>query len=349
MICGASLALAASLLTFAACSQTSPDHSIFTGLEGPYLGQDPPGMVPELFASGLLTAGGSETSISFSPDGESFCYSIFTGGDRLLAEPKGPFRQILMLQAFVEDGRWTEPTELPFALHRIARYPSFNPDGSKLFFNARPGGRDTVDPEATDMWSVEARGSEWSEPQQITFSDEFTGKRVGVYPTVAANGNLYFATFADGQNGDIHVSRYSNGSYSDPESLTEALQNHGNHPYIAPDESYLLFDWELEAENSENLGENDILISFRDEDGNWMPAQNLGARVNSGYHDWRPFVSFDGKYLFFSSNRIASPELPDAPVTLSELKTMTDVPADGFQHIYWVDAAVIEETRPKYN
>jgi hypothetical protein len=347
MISSSFIAVLAVCLTAAACGQTDTDQPVFSSLTGPYLGQEPPGMIPEMFAPDVLTVGGHETSISFSPDGLSFCYTLTSGGDRLLAEPKGPFRKLLMMHSYVEDGRWTEPGELPLAPHRIARYPNFSPDGTKLFFNARPGGGSANDPAATDMWYAESRGREWSEPQQIVFSPEFTGRRVGVYPTVASNGNLYFATFADGQNGDIHVSRYQNGSYSDPESLTEELQNHGNHPYIAPDESFLLFDWELEGENSENHGENDILISFRDGDGNWMPAQNLGARVNTVYHDWRPFVSFDGKYLFFSSNRIADPDFPSEPVTLTELRSLTDVPADGYQHLYWVDARVIEEIRPK--
>ena len=237
------IVVAAMCLSVGACSQDGTGQSAFSGLSGPYLGQKPPGMIPEMFAPELLTVGDHEPSISFSPDGLSFCYTVLSGGDRLLAEPKGPFRKLLMMHSFVEEGRWTEPRELPFATHRIARYPSFSPDGTRVFFNARPGGGSTDDPAATDIWYVESQGREWTEPQQIVFSPDFTGKRKGVYPTVASNGNLYFATFADGQNGDIHVSRYENGSYSDPESLTDALQNHGNHPYIAPDESYLLFDW----------------------------------------------------------------------------------------------------------
>ena len=78
-----------------------------------------------------------------------------------------------------------------------------------------------------------------------------------------------------------------------------------------------------------------------------MPAQNLGPRVNTVYHDWRPFVSFDGRYLFFSSNRIADPDFPSEPVSLTQLQALTDVPADGYQHIYWVDARVIEEIKPR--
>ena len=93
------------------------------------------------------------------------------------------------------------------------------------------------------------------------------------------------------------------------------------------------------------FGLSDLFISFRDEDGNWRKPQNLGDRVNTQYWERRPFVSFDGKYLFFASNRILNTEPPGPPLTLQEIRNLTDVPEDGYQHIYWVDAKVIEDLR----
>jgi len=37
---------------------------------GPYLGQPPPGLKPEIFAPGVVSMGSHELSITFSPDGE---------------------------------------------------------------------------------------------------------------------------------------------------------------------------------------------------------------------------------------------------------------------------------------
>jgi len=313
---------------------------------GPYLGQTPPGMIPELFAPDFLSLGGLETSITFSPDGMSVAWTALTEGGRLLPKPRGPFRTIFILQSHVENGRWTEPREFPFIPHRISRYPAFSPDGTKVFFNLQSERSDAQDTLYTDMWVAERQADGWSTAKEVRFDGEFSGRRVGVYPTVAANGNLYFATFPDRQNGVIHVSRYEGGKYLPPRSLQDELQNHGNHPYIAPDESYLLFDWE---HPDEQYGENDILISFRDKDGKWMKAQSLGAAVNSRYHDWRPFVSSDEKYLFFSSNRIDSPELPARPMSAQEVRDLVNVPANGHQHMYWVDARVIAEARQKFS
>ena len=37
--------------------------------EGPYLGQEPPGMVAEIFAPGIISTEESEINSAFSPDG----------------------------------------------------------------------------------------------------------------------------------------------------------------------------------------------------------------------------------------------------------------------------------------
>jgi len=63
------------------------------------------------------------------------------------------------------------------------------------------------------------------------------------------------------------------------------------------------------------------MISFRDEDGNWLEAVNMGPL----FADTRfPSVSPDGKYLFF-----------------------TKFTEGGHEDFYWVDARFIEELKPK--
>ncbi len=177
------------------------------------------------------------------------------------------------------------------------------------------------------------------------FAPGYDGRHSTVYPTVAANGNLYFTFFPDGVNGLLYMSRYENGVYSAPEILPDNVNSHRPvHPYIAPDESYIMFD---DDPPEENFGVCDIFICFRDKDGNWMKPQNLGERVNTGYWERRPFVSFDGKYLFFASNRILNNKLPESPVSLQTRKDLTDVPENGYQHIYWIDAQVIDDLRPQ--
>jgi len=55
--------------------------------------------------------------------------------------------------------------------------------------------------------------------------------------------------------------------------------------------------------NSPNsIGEEDLYISVRDEDGNWTFPENMGATINTKGFEISPYLSEDGKTLFFASD-----------------------------------------------
>jgi len=58
------ISIAAILLT--GCTKQNDFHA----LGGPYLGQKPPGMTPEIFAPGITSTGHEEFKAVFSPDGK---------------------------------------------------------------------------------------------------------------------------------------------------------------------------------------------------------------------------------------------------------------------------------------
>ncbi len=310
-------------------------ESVFAGLTGPYLGQKPPGMTPELFAPGLLSAGHDEFKMTFSPDGREFCYNLGSPAAQWIVEPTGLFRKSFMMFTCEENGHWIEPREFSFGSDRNSYYPFFSPDGKKLFFSSERTGK-------MRKWYAEKHNGDWSHPKEVEFQNGFQSD--GLFISVALNGNLYFGMSPDGENTFIYMSKYENGLYSIPEKLNNMVNEAGggHHPYIAPDESYLIFDYPVSKEGTE---EEDLYISFRSQTGEWMKPENMGRNINSVYRDKRAFVSFDGKYLFFISNRIDS-EIPSGPLTLKQLQQLTGGHADSFQHIYWVDAKVIEELRP---
>lgn len=327
-------------LLFFACNQKGENglnsDSVFTPLNGPYLGQKPPGTVPEVFAPNILSAGEAEYKITFSPDGMAFCYNLSTPKAQWIVEPVGLFKKSFMMYTCVEAGHWTEPKELPFDLHLDKHYPFFSPDGQRLYYNDIKDG-------APRKMVVEREKEDWSDPRELEFEGEF--QRDGLFMSIASNGNLYFGMSPDGENTFIYFSKYENGVYRKPVMLRDVIAEAGggHHPYIAPDESYLIFDYRT---SNNGTGEEDLYISFRDPNGKWMKPINMGKGVNTAYREKRAFVSFDGKYLFFISNRINA-EIPERPLTLSQVQRLTRAPKNSFQHIYWVDAKVIEDLRPK--
>ena len=61
------------------------------------------------------------------------------------------------------------------------------------------------------------------------------------------------------------------------------------------------------------------------------------------------FVSLDGKYLFFSSSR-RDPVLPKitSGTSLRDLINTKSAPGYGSSAIYWVDAKIIKDLKPKW-
>ena len=44
----------------------------------------------------------------------------------------------------------------------------------------------------------------------------------------------------------------------------------------------------------------DLFVSFKKDDNTWTKPQNLGKPINSPGFDFAPYVTNDGKYLFFT-------------------------------------------------
>ena len=135
--------------------------------------------------------------------------------------------------------------------------------------------------------------------------------------TVSAKGTYYFDEATE--IGTIRYSRLIDGKREKPLTVNIDMGNWKAHPFIAPDESYLIWDDESEG----GYGDNDLYISFRQKDGTWGTAINLGAQINTEFAEAYGSITPDGKYFFF--HRGFGGDRGD---------------------IFWVDAKVIETLRP---
>lgn len=62
----------------------------------------------------------------------------------------------------------------------------------------------------------------------------------------------------------------------------------------------------LSMQRQDSYGDNDLYVCFKIGHNQWSEPQNLGPKVNTIYRETTPFLSEDGKRLFFSSNRKGS-------------------------------------------
>lgn len=290
-----------SMLLLSALAMSSSGHAQdeIPALEGPYLGQESPGSTAQVFAHGVVSTEAWGDAGRFSLDMNEFYVSRWRVNEGKRETESVTFEN--------RDGLW-HAVAVPGG--DGAPFPS--PDGKTLHFGKRYK-------ERTDTG--------WSEMKSLGAPFEEI-RIMGL--TASAKGTLVFDEIGPLHAGDgvLRYSRLVDGKREAPKAFGKEI-NTGKwnaHPFIAPDESYIM--WDGERENG--YGSSDLHISFRQKDGSWGEAINLGDKVNTEAEEGGPQVTPDGKYLFF--NRMVPSATGD-----------TDRQSD----LYWIDAQIIETLRPK--
>ena len=301
----------------------------FPKLRGPYLGQTPPGMTPEVFAPGIISLGFHENGIVFSSDGNELFYST--------SDSKYAFKTFIYLKK--EDNGWSTPEMAPFSGNYYDHSAFFSPDGKKMYFSStRPVSSSLDKKEDLDVWFVEREGDSWGEP--VHLEGPLNTDRSEQITSIAANGTIYLRTnYEDGKWG-IYISRLENGIYTAAEKLGKTINagyNEGN-PFVSPDERFMLF----KSGRPGGYGNTDLYVSFRQRNRSWGEPINLGPKINSPEHELEPRLSPDGKYLFFTSFRKYDPSAFKGK-SYEELMELYRSPQNGYGTLYWVDAKIIEE------
>ncbi len=271
---------------FCSFAAATPEKNIVDNndLVGPYLGQKSPGLIPKLFAPGIVsTQEHHETEVLFLPDMRELSFTR-TGGK---------YKEPTLFVMQYKNNKWSNKS-----------VPSTDINKYKERFS----------PNVSEM-----------KRHEVFKNIPITGF------TVSAKGTYYFYYIDFERDGIGHMSysRLMDGKYEKPQKMSKAI-NTGKyiaHPFIAPDESYLMWDAEKEGENTP-----DIYISFRQKDGSWGAAINMGDKINTPHYEQRPKMTPDGKYLFFWKGDVKHRE-------------------DGSRYVvgnpYWVDAQILETFRPK--
>ncbi len=204
-----------------------------------------------------------------------------------------------------ENNEWSEPEIASFSGKYQDLEPFLSPDGLMLFFASNRPVNDSMDiPKDFDIWYVQrkSRSSEWSDP--INLGYPVNSKNNEFYPSISNNFNLYFTCDKPGSKGkdDIYLSKYVNGHYSDPIALSDSINSEGYefNAYVSLDETYIIFSGYNRADG---MGSGDLYISYKNADGIWSLAENLGPEINSEKMDYCPYVDTNTNTLYFTSKR----------------------------------------------
>lgn len=240
---------------------------------------------PKVFAQGVASTPNDEWATSFMPDGKTVFFS--QGG-----------MYWTICYAKMVDGQWAKPNVINFSGKWNDTDPFVSPDGGRMFFiSNRP-----VDTAANQskysknyhIWySDHLSGDKWSEPRHLDAPVNINGSN-NYAPSVSSSGTLCFCSRGrEGHDGMAsYYAKWLGDHYDTPKQFMINGKEDMQDPFIAPDESYLVF-----------LSGNDILISYHHGSG-WSAPEKLGPQVNSGDSNSSPYVSRDGKMLYYTSTRV---------------------------------------------
>lgn len=173
--------------------------------------------------------------------------------------------------------------------------PNFNPiisgDKNTLVFMSGLAFYDAI-------FYATREGEDWSPPVNLT-------------PQVQSDGDLYTAALSftgnqlllakdDNFNSDIYSSKLEDSTWTTAEKLNKNINTKywESHASLSPDGKTLYFT----SNRKEGYGGLDIYKSeWNEAIGDWGPAVNLGPTVNTQFNEDTPYLTEDGKTLYFSS------------------------------------------------
>lgn len=275
------LFITASFLCMAGSNAQAPDPK--------YFNETPPGTTPAVFAPGKVSRSDQfEFGAVFSKDRSEFYYGIEING-------KAETRMMKF-----KNGIWTPP--ITILVHDVYSYndPFLSSDEKKLFFiSDRP--LNGIGPKKDyDIWYIERKSGNWSEP--VNAGKNINSEKNEYYISFSNNGKMYFSSNIGDKEGkknyDIYSSEFRLGEFQPPVRLASGVNSphYEADVFVSPDESYLVFA----ANRPDGQGRGDLYVSFREPNGNWSASRSLDA-INTNTNDFCPYVSPDGKYLFYAS------------------------------------------------
>ncbi|MGB0525579.1 MAG: OmpA family protein [Flammeovirgaceae bacterium] len=182
--------------------------------------------------------------------------------------------------------------------------PLISQDGKTLYYTSRDhqvtGGKRAKDGGYyEDIYQVSIReDGSWGTPEKI--NNLLNTKRHDASCQLFDN-DRQLLLYRWKNDGDLFIAkRNADNTWSEAVSLPKKIINtrfYESHGFVTADGKALYF-----ASNRGNIrGDLDLYVSYKNQKEEWQEAKKLSAYVNSPYDDDAPFVTADGKELYFSS------------------------------------------------
>jgi WD40-like Beta Propeller Repeat len=282
---------------------------------------------PEMIGEGVISTDEDELGGGVSPDGQTLIFE----------KSAAPHYLYIMCESHLVNGAWSKPEILPFSGQYRDTDPVLAPDGgSILFASDRPvNGKDL---HRWSIWQARRTGTGWEEPKLVPGAVNSEGSQV--FASIAANGNIYFASSRKTGEYDVFRAKLVDGEYKEAEDLGPTFNGPGIDTFeatIAPDESYLLLG---SFGRAGGYGSSDIFVSFN-RAGIWSKPVNLGPEINTRARDYSPRISGDQKWLYFTSEKGFLDENQEQAYTYQSFTGNLGAVTNGLGNLYQVPLAPV--------
>ena len=183
-------------------------------------------------------------------------------------------------------------------------WPSITADGQTLMFTRQTinSSKPSFMKEQEDFYISLLAGNKW----QKAFSAGAplnTQQNEGAQ-TLSSNGSYMFFTACDRAGGlgscDLYFSAFNDGRWSSPSNLRAPVNTSywESQPSISADGLTLFFS----SSRPGGLGGKDLWYSRMNSKHEWTVPVNMGKTINTDGDEMSPFIHFDGRTLYFSSD-----------------------------------------------
>ena len=168
--------------------------------------------------------------------------------------------------------------------------PAVSFDGNTIVYTERRGVVNAI------FYSKKERGK-WQPPIEITA--QLNAGEDCSSSSLNSDGTELFLYKTDNYDGNIYSSNFLNGAWTPIKKLNKNINTkfYESHASISADGKKLYFT----SNRDGGQGNLDIYVSEKDASGEWGPAVNMGAAINTPFNEDTPFITQNDSVLYFSS------------------------------------------------
>jgi WD40-like Beta Propeller Repeat len=168
--------------------------------------------------------------------------------------------------------------------------PAVSFDGNTIVYTEHRGIVNAI------FYSKKVRGK-WQTPIEITA--QLKAGEDCTSSSLNSDGTELFLYKTDNYDGNIYSSNFVNGAWTPIKKLNKNINTkfYESHASVSADGKKLYFTSNREG----GQGNLDIYVSEKDASGDWGPAVNLGAAINTPFNEDTPFITQNDSVLYFSS------------------------------------------------